>query len=181
MYWAKMITAPLAARPTHSEWIPGRILMIGMPCAEAAGLHEARRGQHGEEAGEADDREPPVHPGEPLGVQRHAQDPRHDVVDDAPHREGDEAEQREVRVSDGPVREVDELVEAAQRLERALDADEQVRGGAGEGEAQRDRVYATRHDPRIVMKMFTTNAVTGMSSPIEQMTEMVLSHSGTGA
>ena len=42
-------------------------------------------------------------------------------------------------------------------------------------------VYATRHDPRIVMNMFTTKAVTGISSPIEQITEMVLSHSGTGA
>ena len=141
-----MMTVPLAARPIHRGRMPGRICTIGMPwanppaCTRPAAVSTVKK-----------PRKPTVVSHQwvqasLLGVERHAEDPRHHVVHHAPQREGDEAEQREVRVRDRPVGEVDELVEAAQRLERSLDADRDVEGGAGQGEAQRNR--GVGHAPR---------------------------------
>jgi hypothetical protein len=99
-------------------------------------LLEAGQRQHREEAGEAD-RHQPVHPlGQASAPERTRVHLGDDVVDHPHAQDREGAEQGEMRVCDDEVREVGEPVERLQRLERALDVDEEVEEERGQREAQ---------------------------------------------
>jgi hypothetical protein len=93
---------------------------LGDPVLPGEALLEAGQREHAEESREADRHEPVLPLGEVATPERSSEDLRDDVVDD-PHAEDREcAQQRQVRVRHHEVREMGELVERLERLERPL-------------------------------------------------------------
>jgi hypothetical protein len=140
-------------------------------------LRQAGGGQHEEEADEPEHGQPPMRPTEPFGVEWLARDARDDVVGGPPHREGHESQQRHVRVSDAPVGEVDVLVEAPERLQRALDAHRYVPERPSQREPQGNRVIRGSPRPSDGHEDVHDERHHGDEQADPKSTEITLSHS----